>query len=81
MQWCDINENIIYWESEPIGIPYQHPIEMRDARYYVDFLIKCKTKNDKEKIFLIEVKPYKECKPPIKSKGKSKKTLLHEAKT
>jgi hypothetical protein len=54
---------------------------MRDARYYPDVLIKCKTKSGNVKVYLIEVKPYKECKPPIKSKGKSKKTMLYEAKT
>jgi len=81
LQWCDNNPNILKWSSEPVGIPYQHPIEMRDARYFPDVLIKCKNKNGDEDIWLIEVKPLKECKPPIKSKGKSKKTLLHEART
>ena len=81
MQFCDNNPNVIYWESEPLHIPYQHPIEQRDARYYPDFLMKCKTKNGKVKTYLIEVKPYKECKQPVRSKGKKKKTLLYEEKT
>jgi hypothetical protein len=44
-------------------------------------LIKCKTKSDDIKVYLIEVKPYKECKPPVNSGKKTKKTLLYEQKT
>ena len=80
-QWCDINENILYFEAEPLAIPYQHPIEQRDARYFPDALIKCKTKKGNIKTYLVEIKPHKECKQPTKSKGKSKKTVLTEAKT
>lgn len=80
-QWCDTNSNILKWSSEPVGIPYQDPITGKDRRYFPDVLIKCRTKNDKEKIFLVEIKPSKDLKVSDKSKGKSKKTILHEQKT
>jgi hypothetical protein len=38
-------------------------------------------KSGEEKTYLIEVKPYKECKSPVNSKNKSNKTKLHEQKT
>ena len=55
---------------------------MKNRRYFPDFLLKVIDKtNRKEKVWLIEVKPYKECIPPNKSKGKSRKTKIYEAKT
>lgn len=77
-QWCDINENILSWASEPIAIQYSHPLKQRDARYYPDFLVKCRNKQGKTDIWLVEVKPFKETKQPTQSRGKSKKTLLYE---
>lgn len=79
-QWCDINDGVISWASEPIPIPYQHPIEIRDARYYPDYLIKCVTKSGKTQTFLVEVKPLKDLKYNS-TKNKSKKTILYEQKT
>lgn len=80
-QFCDMNPKVFYWSSEPIHIPYQHPIEQRDARYFPDYLMKCETKSGEENVYLVEVKPYKETHPPRKSKKKSKKTMINEAKT
>ena len=80
-QFCDLNDNVIEWASEPVAIPYQHPIKLRDARYFPDFLMKCKTKSGKMQIYLVEVKPFKETHPPRNSKKKTKKTQLYEHKT
>jgi hypothetical protein len=44
-------------------------------------LAKVKTKENKEKVFLIEIKPHKETRQPQKTKGKSNKTLLYEQRT
>jgi len=54
---------------------------MKERRYYPDFLLKVNNKKNDVIVWLVEVKPYKECKPPINSKKKSKKTLLYEQKT
>ena len=79
--WCDHNPNIIYWASEPIAIPYHHPLEQRDARYYPDFLIKVNNKKGETDVWLIEVKPHKESIPPSKHGNKKKSTMLYEQKT
>lgn len=76
--WCDVNPSVILWSSEPIGIPYYNPIKIREANYYPDFLIKVLDKTKKtEKVWLVEVKPYKECMPPKIGK-KKQKTIIHE---
>lgn len=86
MQWCDMNPSVTYWSSEPVGIPYINPTKINskgtgEARYYPDFLLKCKNKQGEEKVWLIEVKPAKETRQPQKSKKKAKKTVLYEQKT
>jgi len=81
-RWCDSNPNILYWSSEPIAIPYYNPIKQKEARYFPDFLIKVIDKDKRiEKIWLVEIKPYKECIPINVTKGKSKKTILYEKVT
>jgi len=65
-----------------VEIPYFDPVKQKHRRYYPDFLVKVIDKNTKrDKIWLIEVKPFKECCPPVVTKGKSKKTKLYEAVT
>jgi len=80
-QWCDINNSVLYWESEPIAIQYINPIKNRDARYYPDFLLKVKNKSGDTDTWLIEVKPLKETHQPIKTGNKKKSTMLYEQKT
>ena len=79
-QWCDKNSNIIYWASEEISIPYVSPKDNRVHRYYPDFVIKVKEKNDKIKTYVVEVKPKKQTIPP-KRKTKLTKSYLYERVT
>ena len=80
-KWCDDNDQVLYWASEPVGIPYYDRVRQKNRRYYPDFLITVIDKiSRRERIWLVEIKPYKECIPPVitsKSK-KSKKTKLYE---
>ena len=73
MQKMDANDKIIGWCSECKTIPYT--FNGKQHRYYPDFLV---IKEDGTTI-LVEVKPLKQTKPPKKSKGKSKKSLLYES--
>ena len=75
-QWLDSNEGILEWSSEGICIPYYDPVQMKKRRYYPDFWIK--TNRGK---FLVEVKPYKEIKPPSKRGNKTTKTKIHQEAT
>ena len=81
MVYCDKNDDIIYWASEELAIPYYDSLGKRVRNYYPDFLIKIKNKDGIQKTHLIEVKPSKDLKPPIAVQGKKKSTVLYEMKT
>ena len=78
--WCDINESILEWGSEEFWIQYISPIDNRTHRYFPDFIIKVKESTGVIKTYVIEVKPKRQTKPPIKKKRVSK-SYLYEMKT
>lgn len=81
IEFLENNENVIAWGSEDIQIPYYDPVRNKNRRYFPDFIIKIKDIDNKNTIWMVEIKPHKETIPPIITKGKSKKTLLTENKT
>ena len=72
MVYCDKNDNILEWASEEIAIPYRSPIDNRVHRYFPDFYMKVKERGGKVKRYVIEVKPAKQTKPPVKPKRQTK---------
>ena len=62
--WCDRNPNVVKWSSEETIIPYRCPTDNLIHRYFVDFKIQVKTKDNTLKTYLIEVKPEKQTLPP-----------------
>ena len=80
MKYCDREPNIIEWISEPFPISYYLPTDKKWHRYYPDFLVKTRTKDNQHKITMIEIKPEKQTKPPTRGK-KKRKTILNEQKT
>ena len=78
--WCDTNESILEWGSEEFWIPYLSPIDNRTHRYFPDFIIKVKESTGNIKTYVIEVKPKRQTRPPIKKKRVSK-SYLYEIKT
>jgi hypothetical protein len=75
MKWCDLNSSIIEWGSEIVVIPYISPLDGKVHRYFVDFYIKIKNKNNKILKYLIEIKPERFTKPPMVPKIKTKKFI------
>jgi len=73
-KYMDKNENVLRWASEEIAIPYISPVDNKPHKYYPDFLAEIKTKDGKIQKYLIEVKPYKQTKPPV---AKSRKTKTY----
>jgi trans-aconitate methyltransferase len=55
MKWCDDNISIVEWGSETIIIPYISPIDNKIHRYFVDFYVKIKNKNNLIEKYLIEI--------------------------
>ena len=68
MIYCDKNDNISQWASEELPIPYKSPLDNRIHRYFPDFIVKTNT----NKKFIIEIKPYRQCKKPKLPKRKTK---------
>ena len=75
MKWCDQSPYIIEWGSETVIIPYVSPVDRKVHRYFVDFYIKVKSKNNTTEKYLIEIKPEKFTKPPEIPKKKTKRFI------
>lgn len=80
MRYFDSNQSVIQWSSEEIAIPYKSPIDGKWHRYFPDFVIKVKDKNNNIKVFVVEVKPENQTKPP-KVKTKITKKYITEVAT
>jgi hypothetical protein len=75
MMFLDNHQDILKWGSEEIIIPYRSPIDNRIHRYFVDFIVTKINKDGKQETILIEVKPFKQTKEPVKPKKVSKKFI------
>jgi hypothetical protein len=74
--FCDINENILEWNSEEIVIPYKSPIDGKYHRYFVDCYAKIKEKTGDIKKYLFEIKPkHQTVAPDTNPKRKTKRWI------
>lgn len=76
--WCDQNPSVFKWISEETIIPYICGTDNKIHRYYVDFQIKIKDKNNNIKTYLVEIKPSKQTVPP-EFPGRRTKRYLEES--
>lgn len=63
--YCDINDRVVQWSSEPLVIQYLHPIEKTLKRYNVDFYVKIDKGNNTFSEYIVEVKPAKQLTAPV----------------
>jgi hypothetical protein len=63
--YCDTNESILKWSSEPMAIDYYNPLDKKDHKYNVDFYIKVLSEDGEEKEWIIEIKPERQTQKPI----------------
>jgi hypothetical protein len=75
MNWLDTTESVIEWGSEELIIPYKSPVDNRWHRYFPDFYVKVKQKDDTIKVLILEIKPAKQTKPPEKKKRVTKQYI------
>jgi hypothetical protein len=68
MSWLDNNPDIISWQSEETIVPYKSPADNRWHRYFPDFVVKVRTRDNKIKTMMLEVKPKKQTLPPEQKK-------------
>jgi len=73
MIFFDQHSGIIYWSSEECAVPYYDPIAKKKRRYFPDFIVKTQGKDGNTAVFMIEVKPLKQCSPPEKKKRVTKR--------
>jgi hypothetical protein len=75
MNWLDTNVNILEWGSEELIIPYRSPVDGKMHRYFPDFYVKVKQKDDTIRVMILEVKPYKQSMPPVRKKRITKQYI------
>ena len=73
--WCDQNPAVIKWSSETTVIPYVCPTDNRAHRYFVDFKIQVRDKNNQLKTYLVEIKPLAQTMPPTPPQRKTKRYI------
>lgn len=60
MMFCDTNDNILYWASESLKIPYRNPITGKQSIYVPDFFVVYENKFGKKLAEVVEIKPKKQ---------------------
>ena len=60
MLFLDNNPSILQWASEPIFIPYIHPLTGKKANYIPDFLVIYENKYKQRIAEIVEIKPKKQ---------------------
>lgn len=62
--YCDTNDRIMAWSSEPLEIPYLNPVDREVKPYNVDFYVRVDMGEGKYKEYIVEVKPSRQLKRP-----------------
>ena len=72
--WCDHNEDVLFWMSEPFSISYFNILDKKFHKYYPDFFIQMK-RDDSVENYIVEIKPKSQLMKPKEPKRKTKKAL------
>ena len=75
MDYLDSNDNVKFWSSEEIVIPYKSPIDNKVHRYFVDFYVEAVDRSGETKVMLLEVKPNTQTKEPKRPKRNTKRYI------
>lgn len=78
--FCDFNNSVIKWSSEPFPINYFYELDQKTHRYFVDLYMEYLDKNGILQKCLVEIKPYKETLPPVLPKKKTSKAMINYEK-
>lgn len=75
MMFLDSNDNVLQWASEPVRIPYRHPLTGKMTMYVPDFIVTYKGPQNTMKAELIEIKPKKQSVVESKMKDKDRAVI------
>lgn len=78
MKWLDESNNVIWWSSEELPVKYYNPIDNKMHRYFPDFIVRIRNKQNLTKTYMIEVKPEYQTKQPVR-KRKTQKFINESA--
>lgn len=73
--YCDLNESILKWSSEPLSIDYYNPLDKKTHKYYPDFYVKSDKGDGETEEWILEVKPERQVKKPVFEGAKTEKKL------
>lgn len=63
--YCDTNDSIVKWSSEPMSIDYYNPLDKKNHKYNVDFYIKTLNVEGEIQEWIIEIKPERQTQKPV----------------
>lgn len=79
MKWLDESNNVIWWSSEELPVKYYNPIDNKIHRYFPDFIVRIRNKQNLTKTYMIEVKPEYQTKQPVRKRKTQK--FINESTT
>ena len=79
MKYLDENDGVVWWASEEMNVKYISPVDGRVHRYFPDFVVKVRRKDNSSTIFMLEVKP--EAQTKLRQPKRVTKQYINEAVT
>lgn len=76
MKHCNNNPAVLKWNSEGKVVPYWSSVDNKMRRYFPDFIVKLKNRDDSISVVMIEIKPCAETTPPITPKKNTYKAKM-----
>ncbi len=79
LEWADTNSKVLNYSSEELHIPYFFVPDGRWHRYFPDFILTVRGKDDKTSVWMVEIKPFAQTQHPRTKAYKNQKRLLKES--
>jgi len=73
--WCDENDKVLKWSSEPVEIKYWFRKDGKAHKYYPDFYFRQIKQDGSQVEYLVEIKPKSQITKPQLPKKNSRKAL------
>jgi hypothetical protein len=78
--YCDTNESVVEYASEPMAIKYWSSIAKKTSNYWIDCYMATRGQDGTITKWLIEIKPDKYLHPPVAPKVLTEKQTLNYAR-
>jgi len=80
-KWCDLNENVVSWQSEEKCLWYFDPVSKKKRRYFPDYIIRVRESDGLIVTRMVEIKPHKQVVGPPKNPKRKTKSWLTQVHT